>query len=63
MSLKEMQTLAEKDLLSEMKTVHLGKCAHEKNGLRKQYRKPNNRKHRFNGKLRFAQYVGETERE
>ena len=33
----------------------------EKNGVWKQSRKLNNRKHRFNGKLRFAQYAGETE--
>ena len=35
----------------------------EKNGMRKQSRKPKNRKRRFNGKLRFAQYARERQRE
>ena len=30
---------------------------HSKNGVQKQYRKPNNRKRRFNGKLRFIEYA------
>ena len=50
--LMNQTTSLEVPLADEVLTLLL--LGFEKNVVRKQYRRPNNRRHRFNGKLRFA---------